>query len=548
MAQEYKLKLDSLELKDLEKQEVEVEGIEGAKVLLVKLGEELHALSSKCTHYGAPLVNGVVTPDGRLTCPWHGACFKVATGDVEDAPAVDPLSKFPVFKRDGSMYIKAEEKSIKGGRGVGDIECKVETDDKVVIVGGGSGTLGALETLRKGGYRGNITVISREPYPPIDRTKLSKALIPDASKLAFRTQEWLGKASVAYENDIVDSVDFSKKTVHTSSDKSYPYSKLILATGGTPRRLPLPGLKDLDNIFTLRTVPDVQAIVGAVGESKGKKIVVIGSSFIGMEVANCLAKENSVTVVGMEKTPMSRVMGEKVGALFRKLLEQSGVKFHMEASVEKATPSKQNPKSVGAVHLKDGTELEADLVILGVGVAPATEYLKDNTAVQLEKDGSLKTDRYFAVEGIKDVYAIGDIATHPYQSADSTEVYTRIEHWNVAQNGGRAVGSLISGARTTPKPFIPIFWSALGKQLRYCGNTPNGYDDVVVRGSLEVDKASFAAFYTKGDAVQAVATMQMDPVMSKCAELMRRSKMPSKHDLQNGVDVLDVALPAEVKI
>ncbi len=412
----------------------------------------------------------------------------------------------------------------------------------------GSGTIGAIEGLRKGGFKGGITVISREPYPPIDRTKLSKALIPDAGKVVLRNQAWLDQASVAIENDTVSGVDFAAKRVLTSSGRQYPYTKLILATGGTPRRLPLPGFKDLNNVFTLRTIADVQAILAAVGEKKGKDIVVVGSSFIGMEVANCLSKGNNVTVVGMEKAPMARIMGEQVGNVFRRLLEDSGVKFHLDVSVDKATPAPDDSARVGAVHLANGTRLRADLVILGVGVAPATEFLKDNPAVQLQKDGSLKTDENFAVEGLAgDVYAVGDIAMHPYLAGGSAPAtaLTRIEHWNVAQNGGRSVGALLSGARARAKPFVPTFWSALGKQLRYCGNAPDGFDDVVVQGAL--DEAAFAAFYTRGDTVVAVATMQKDPVMSKSAELMRRGAMPSKTQLQQGADVLQMSLPAEVK-
>ena len=408
--------------------------------------------------------------------------------------------------------------------------------------------MGALEGLRKGGFKGSITVITREPYPPIDRTKLSKAMIPDATKVILRGEDWFKHASIDHHTDQVTGVDFSAKTVQTTSGKTYPYTKLILASGGTPKRLPLPGFKDLNNIFTLRTVPDVQAILGAIGESKNKKIVIIGSSFIGMEVANCLSKENHVTVVGQEKQPLARVMGEEVGAVFRAQLEKSGVNFHLSGEAEKATPSSSDPKNVGAVHLQDGAVLPADLVILGVGVAPATEYIKDNPAITLEKDGSLKTNEFFSLadQGQPDVYAIGDIATYPYQGPGGNGAYTRIEHWNVAQNGGRAVGAHITGARKEPKPFIPIFWSALGKQLRYCGNAPNGYDDLVIQGNL--DESTFSAFYTKDDTVVAVATMQMDPVMTKSAELMRRGNMPSKKDLKAGVDVLNVELPAEVKV
>ena len=273
----------------------------------------------------------------------------------------------------------------------------------------------------------------------------------------------------------------------------------------------------------------------------------IGSSFIGMEVANCLAsKSNSVSVVGMEEYPLQRVMGDRVGQIFQKQLEKNGVTFYMSSGVEKATPATSDSSKVGAVHLKGSTVLPADLVILGVGVAPATEFLRDNPAVTLEKDGSLRTNERFAVEGLEHVYAVGDIATYPYHGPGGNGTPTRIEHWNVAQNAGRSVGFQIATGSHKPKQFIPVFWSALGSQLRYCGNTVNGFDELIMQGKPE--EGSWAAFYTKDEDVIAVATMGMDPVMSKSAELMRRLKMPSKSELKAGANVLEVSLPSEIKI
>ena len=410
----------------------------------------------------------------------------------------------------------------------------------------GSGAMGAIQALREQNFKGGITVISREPYPPIDRTKLSKALLADVSALAWRDQAWFESASIKLVNDEATSVDFSKKSISTKSGASYPYSKLILATGGTPNMLPLPGFKELKNIFLLRTIPDVEAILSAVGEKKGKNIVVIGSSFIGMEVANCLASNNTVTVVGMESAPMERVMGAEVGKIFQKLVSKNGVNFKLSASVDSAKPSSSDSSVVGSVELKDGTSLQSDLVILGVGVKPETSYLKDNSAIELEKDGSLRVSESFQVPSQPDVFAIGDIATYPYHGPGGSGAPTRIEHWNVAQNAGRSVAKTITQPNSKPKPFIPIFWSALGAQLRYCGNTPNGWDDLVLQGAP--DEGKFAAFYAKGETVVAVASMQMDPVMSYSAELMRRGKMPSKSELKGGVDVCSVGLPGEVKI
>lgn len=296
---------------------------------------------------------------------------------------------------------------------------------------------------------------------------------------------------------------------------------------------------------------DVQQILEAVG-TKNKKIVIIGSSFIGMEVGNALAKDNEVSIVGMEKAPLERIMGEQIGLIFQKLLEKSGVKFHLNASVERATPSPSNPTTVGAVHLKDGTVLHADLVIQGVGVRPATDFLRNNPSITLEKDGSILTDESFAVKSIPDVFAIGDIATYPYHGPGSDSSYPiRVEHWNVAQNAGRSAATTIANqlaGKTPPKPkaFIPIFWSALGQQLRYCGNTQGGFDSLLVKG--EPENAKFVAYYCKGDVVVAVASMMSDPVVMKCAELMRRGNMPGKKQLEQGVNVLELDLPAGVKI
>lgn len=400
--------------------------------------------------------------------------------------------------------------------------------------------MGAIEGLRAGGFEGPVTLISNEGYLPIDRTKLSKALITDASKVQWRDKAWFDSGSVDIVDDEVTSVDFADKTATTKSGGKFGYGKLVLATGGTARVLPLQGFKVLDNIFTLRNINDTKKIVDAIGP-KGKKIVVVGSSFIGMEAANATAADNDVTIIGMESVPLERVLGKEIGAALQKALEGKGVKFYMDASVDKAEPSTSDDSKVGAVALKDGTKLEADLVILGVGVAPATQYLKENSIVKLENDGSLKTDENFSVVGLKDVYAIGDIASYPYHGPGGEGKYVRIEHWNVAQNAGRTVAGHIIAPTRKPAPFTPVFWSALTAQLRYCGNTVGGYDDVVIQGSL--DEGSWAAYYTKGETVVAMASMGKDPAMVQSAELMALGKMPSKSKLKEGLDPVSLGPP-----
>ena len=452
-----------------------------------------------------------------------------------------------------------------------------------IIFTSGSGSLGVIEGLRGGGFKGNITVISKEGSRPIDRTKLSKALLVDESKLAWRSPDFYRDASIETVKDEVTGVNLANKSVTTSSGTKYDFTKLVLATGGAPRSLPLPGLKqgELDNVFLLRSLEDSQNIVNALNDGgsdnpTSKNVVVIGSSFIGMEGANCIAsmKKHNVTIVGMDQTPLQQIMGEKIGAICRSLLEKNGVKFHMGASVDKATPSDSDKSRVGAVHLKDGTKLPADIVIEGVGVAPATEFLE---GFGKEKDGSLRTDERYVVQNLPnsqenndEIYAIGDIATYPYHGPGGNGKPVRIEHWNVAQNSGRCVAATINGKSSSssssssgsPKPFIPIFWSALGAQLRYCGNTLSGFDDIVIigeadaasrisaakPGSDEAKPPSFAAYFASGEEIVAVATMMRDPVMTQAAELMRRGKMPTKSEIKGGLDLLKVGLPAEIKI
>ena len=476
-----------------------------------------------------------------LTIP---ACFSAKTGDVEDAPALDSLATFKVTERDGAVYITGEESAIKAGSRKPNIQCRASVrakpqEQRAVVVGGGSGALGVVEGLRENGYGGALTVISSEGYLPVDRPKISKALATDPAKIAWRDEGFYESGAVDFVEGEVTGIDFAKKVVHTKKGDDIPYTKLVLATGGTPRRLPLDGFKNLENIFTLRTVHDARKIVDAIG-TKGKKIVIVGSSFIGMELAKATSADNSVSIIGMEKVAMERIMGEQVGAGLQKGVEAMGVKFYMSASVEKAEPSASDPSKVGAVLLKDGTRLEADLVVLGVGVAPATEYLKDNKAVTLEKDGSLRVDEKFAVHGLKDVFAVGDIATFPYEGPGGEGRPTRIEHWSVAQNAGRTASRAITHPDEPHRPFIPVFWSALSGQLRYCGNTAMGWDDVVLQG--DPGEGKFVAYYCNGDTVVAMAAMGKDPVLAQVSQLMFDKRMPGKKEIQGGLDVLTVAV------
>lgn len=467
------------------------------------------------------------------------------TGDIEDAPAIDAIFAFKTSVKDDKVYIDATEADLKAGRRAPSCAAKKnkQSGDGIVIIGGGAAATTCSEGLREYGYDGKITVVSQEPYYPIDRTKLSKALITDPAKVALRDEKFYADMDIDFKtSETVESVDVSAKSVKLQSGSTIQYSKLVVATGGTPKRLPMDGFH-LANVFLLRNIEHTQKIISSRdsrpsnSKETKKNIVIVGSSFIGMEAAFANAGKHNVIVVGMEKYPLESVLGPEIGKQLMASAESKGVKFFMDAGVEKALPSKADPKMAGTVCLKDGTQLPCDLVILGVGVSPATKFLDGQ--VNLEKDGGIAVDEYMQVKGQDDVFAIGDIAHFPYTGPGATGKPIRIEHWDVAQNHGRAVAKTLSGKKTSFKN-VPYFWSAQGAQLRYCGNnSPTvGWDDLVIQGDLKETK--FAGFYTKGETVVAVVSMGYDPAVSKSSELMRRSMMPTKTELQNGKDVREM--------
>ncbi|RPD61014.1 hypothetical protein L226DRAFT_534661 [Lentinus tigrinus ALCF2SS1-7] len=536
--------LDESELKDGEMKQVDFEG-EG-KVLLSRLGDKVHATSAFCTHYGAPLAKGVLTADGRVVCPWHGACFNVCTGDIEDAPAPSALHSFKAEVVNGKIQVIADPNATLSANKSRQPKLlatgSIGQGKGVVIVGGGSGAFMCIESLREHGYNGSITVLSKEPYAPIDRTKLSKALITDASKLEWRSApELRSKYGVNFREGIeVSGVDLGAKEVLVgAAQERVPYETLVLATGGVSRRLPIAG-KDLSNVFTLRGVEDAKKIDAAVKE--GKKLVVIGSSFISMElvVAVTNRKLASIDVIGQEEFPFEMVLGKQIGAGLKKFHESKGVKFHMESKVDKIIPSESDPSVASAVvvTLSSGQNitLQADVVVMGVGVAPATEFLKSSKGFEnvVDKSGAVHVDEYLKVKGLENVYAIGDIAMYPQPG---TGELRRIEHWNVAGNQGRAVGKTIAEGKGQPFVKVPVFWSAQGQQLRYCG-VGAGFDDIIIDGNPEEMK--FAAYYVKNGSVIAVASMQRDPIVSKASELLRLGLMPSAAEIKGGKDILSI--------
>ncbi|GAA5952022.1 hypothetical protein JCM3765_005172 [Sporobolomyces pararoseus] len=526
-----------------------------SKILLSKIKGQYYANSSKCTHYGAPLAKGVLTENGRLVCPWHGACFNVCSnGDLEDAPGIDALQSFKVEIEGSSVYVHApsDEKAISANRQPGAPKVSIGGDEQseqrssVLIIGGGPGAAHAVEGLREEGFKGTIKVISKEPHLPIDRTKISKALISDPSKIALRSADFYKKLQVEFVLDTeATELDLKNSSVKLSNGSTESYENLILATGANPIRLPLEG-SDLGNVFLLRGVKDAEAITAALGgepekEEDKKNVVIIGSSFIGMEAAVAASGKANVTVVGMENAPFEKILGKDIGNGIKKFHESKGTKFYLPAELSHFSAGSDSSK-VGFVHLKNGEKLPADLVILGVGVKPATQLLKD-AGLELEKNGTVKTNSTLEIEQLKGknqsrVFALGDIAT--YKDVITGD-YNYVQHWNVSSNHGRTIAHVLATGEEKPYDKIAVFWSAQGQQLRYAGTAKaSKWDDIHIDG--KPDELNFVAYYFAGGETVAAASMQRDPIVAHCSELFKLGKMLSKDELKSGKNPLDTPL------
>jgi len=306
------------------------------------------------------------------------------------------------------------------------------------------------------------------------------------------------------------------------------YDKVLVATGGTPRKLFAPG-SDMENIFTLRTPEDAAEIAKLA--RKGQKMVVVGGSFIGMEVASSLSKKGcDVCVIAMETVPFERVLGKKVGAAFARKLQKEGVEWFGTSQVRLF----RGNNKVNGVELEDGEVLPADAVIVGAGVLPNTRFVE---GVSLDKNGAIIVNPLLQAEACENLYAAGDVCAYP---AVRTGQRVRIEHWDVATQQGRVAAKNMLG-QYQPFTTTPFFWSGLfGENLRFVGHAPDALDRVVIEG--DVSNMNFISYYTEDDEIRAVATVNRDPVAVACAELMRRGKMPRVSELMLGTVNAEILL------
>ena len=461
--------------------------VEGEAVVLVRRGEEVFAVGATCTHYGGPLAEGLVVGE-TVHCPWHHACFSLRTGEAVGAPALNPIARWSVEVRGDTVYVGDRQESAP----LDDLGRRAEGPSSVVIVGAGAAGGAAAEMLRREGYSGPITLLEPDEIAPYDRPNLSKDYLAGSAP-----EEWIPLRSAGFyaEHGIervaatAAALDTARRIVTLSTGVELEYGALLLATGATPIALQIQGAKRA-HVHLLRSLADSRAIIA--GTEGAKRAVVIGSSFIGMEVtASLRARGLEVAVVSPEAIPFERTLGPKLGEGLRSLHESHGVEFHLgRTAVEIGEHT---------VRLSDGTELEADLVVVGIGVRPNVALAE---AAGLRVDNGVLVNEFLETSA-PGVFAAGDIARWP--GAYGAPI--RVEHWVVAQRQGQAAARNILGHR---QPFtdVPFFWTQqydLG--ISYVGHAAD-WDAMEVDGDLEA--RDFAVRYLKGGKVLALATVGRD--------------------------------------
>ena len=469
------------------------------EILLVREGAEIFAIDAHCSHYHGPLGDGLVV-DGTVRCPWHHACFDLRTGEAIRAPAFNALDVWEVEQRDGRIFVRGQRE--RPARKV----AKPDHPAKIVIVGGGAAGFAAAEMLRRQDYKGSIVILSSDDAAPVDRPNLSKDYLAGSAPedwLPLRPDDFYQQADIDLRlGTTVTAIDPKARQL-TTAGGAIGYDRLLLATGAEPIRLPIPGA-NLPHVHTLRTLKDCRAIIDAARSAR--QVVVIGASFIGLEVAASLrARGIEVHVVAPEARPMERILGPEIGDFVRALHEEHGVVFHLENTVTAIGERK--------VTLKSGGTLEADFVVFGVGVKPRLE-LAEKAGLKIDR-GVLVNE--FLETSAPDIYAAGDIARWPDSHSGEN---IRVEHWVVAQRQGQVAALNMLGHREKYDA-VPFFWSQhYDVPINYVGHALK-WDKIEIDGSV-ADRDCLLRYSHQGR-VLAVSSIYRDIDHLKAEVAMERA-------------------------
>ena len=465
---------------------------QGKAVLIARRGAELFAISATCTHYSGPLGEGLIV-DETVRCPWHHACFSLRTGEALRAPALRPVSCWEVERRGDTIAVGRELAVHDGATLVAGRARPDSTVQKIVIVGAGPAGNAAAEMLRRDGFTGDITMIGADPAGPYDRPNLSKDYLAGSAPedwLPLRSPEFYEKHKIELLTSTrVTSIDTKSRKVSIEGGQSRAFDRLLIATGATPIALKIPGA-ERPQVHYLRTLADSRAII--VAAESAHRSVVIGASFIGLEVAASLrTRELEVEVVAPDTVPLVKVFGPELGAHIKSIHDQHGVKFSLGRTVI----------GIGAddVTLDDGRTITADLVVIGIGVRPNVDLAKE---AGLAVDNGVTVDEFLETS-VKGIYAAGDIASFPYRTGGRI----RVEHFVVAERQGQTVARNMLGLREKFDA-IPFFWSAhYDASVSYIGHASK-WDEVVVGGDIAKGDATVA--YREGGKAVAFATLGRD--------------------------------------
>ncbi|MGP4716376.1 FAD-dependent oxidoreductase [Psychrobacter sp. T6-6] len=511
-------------------------------ILITRDDDEFRAFDGKCPHAGADLGNGLRCGN-RVVCPWHHASFDTRDGSLLEPIATEGLTQYELISDGDNVTVDTSAQINKS------TDNDQLTDTHTIIVGGGGAGFMTANQLRHGGYGGKITLISKEDTAPYNRPLLSKAFL--AGNMA-EDKLLLGGAAWAKDNDIelrlnqtVSEVLPNEATIVIENENGTSEREtadfLVVATGASPSIPPITGA-DIDGVYTLRSMADAKLIKAA---SHDQRVVIIGTGFIGMEVASALAQADttaSITVIGQDDRVMGNIVSETVSNALIKLHEEKGINFVFDATVNEITKIDRQADQdedneafshVGGVTLASGEHIDADIVVLGTGVSPRTEILNEVN----DPDGVQVDDHLQLRDG---VYALGDIA-----KASNQMGRMRIEHWRVALQHGMVTAAAILGDDNVDslEARIPFFWTMqYGKSLRYSGHAETPEHNILFGTP---DTLDYIEYYFDDDSentrASAASTLGRDKELVAFSELLRRGHAPTRAQLNAGFDIIEQA-------